>query len=82
MYTYFDKTKEVMCVIQIVDDNDVVDQKVESVMRHKSDVEGTLTTHTSTLYDKDGTTYGYSDSYVGTAQASLEKKYENTDYNS
>lgn len=36
-YTYFDKTKKVLCVIQVVEDATGSDTKLDSVMKHNSD---------------------------------------------
>ena len=33
-YTYFDHTKKMLCVIQIVDDNEAADKTYYSVMGH------------------------------------------------
>lgn len=75
--TYFDQTKEVLVVIQIVDDDDKADEEIKTVMPHKDDEVIT--------YNSEGTTYGYSDSYIGTgdgdegSQANAGKyKYDRT----
>ena len=43
-YTYFDKTKKVLCVIQVIEENTVAEKEYESVMSHKAneqvDLEG------------------------------------------
>ena len=36
-YTYFDKTKKVLCVIQVVEDATSSDTELKSVMEHKED---------------------------------------------
>lgn len=36
-YTYFDKTKQVLCVIQILDDSSDTETVSHSVMLHESD---------------------------------------------
>lgn len=36
-YTYFDKTKKVLCVIQVVEDASGSDSKLDSVMKHNAD---------------------------------------------
>ena len=38
-YTYFDKTKEVLCVIQVVEDSEAAASEGHSVMLKNSDLE-------------------------------------------
>ena len=38
-YTYFNKTKKVLCVMQVVDDSEAATKDVESVMKHPGDDE-------------------------------------------
>ncbi len=63
MYTYFDKTKEVLFVMQIVDDNDVVTEDVKSVMLHDDNTDNVGDVHPTALKVVDSTTYGFADSY-------------------
>ena len=52
-YTYFDKTREVMCVIQVIEDQTNADKIINPVMPHNKDLE-----HTSEEID-DSTYIGY-----------------------
>lgn len=38
-YTYFNKTKKVLCVMQVIDDSEAVSADLESVMKHPGDGE-------------------------------------------
>jgi len=38
-YTYFDKSREVLCVMQLVEDAEINDKNVDSVMQHPGDAE-------------------------------------------
>ena len=38
-YTYFDNTKKVLCVIQVVDERDESSADLKSVMKHKAEIE-------------------------------------------
>lgn len=68
MYTYFDKTKEVLFVMQIVDDNDVVTEDVKSVMLHDDNTDNAGNVHPTALKVVDSTTYGFADSYRPTTE--------------
>lgn len=39
MYTYFDKTRQVLCVMQVIDDNDASARDIHSVMLHRDSEE-------------------------------------------
>ena len=41
-YTYFDKTRKVLCVIQVIEENTVAEREYTSVMAHKSGEETVL----------------------------------------
>jgi len=38
-YTYFDNTKKVLCVIQIVEDTEDSEADIKSVMKHTAEIE-------------------------------------------
>lgn len=76
-YTYFDKTKKVLCVIQIVDDADVKETAKNSVMTHLDsedldayESEQATTTNTGAA----ATTMGYLDSYRTDATATTTEE--------
>lgn len=72
-YTYFDKTKKVLCVIQIVDDTDVKSTAKNSVMSHEENESLETYEAAQTTTTTDGTTAattkGYIDSYRSDATA-------------
>ena len=71
MYTYFDKTKEVLVVIQVVNDAEVANEKVKTVMGHGAN-------ETSITYTgNDGSTYKFSDSYAATAEPQTDHERDN-----
>lgn len=76
--TYFDQTKEVLVVLQIIDDDDTNIEDVKTVMGHSATE--------SILYNSDGEKYGYSDSYIGSSSsegtANPKPKYDRDSYNS
>lgn len=56
-YTYFDNTKKVLCVIQIIEESDAADVDLKSVMEHKDGEKIYATPETETEYEdslKDG----------------------------
>lgn len=62
-YTYFDKTKEVLCVIQIIDDDDSVLDAIKPVMLHDDDNTTSATTNHPFLRTDGSDNYGFSDTY-------------------
>lgn len=71
-YTYFDKTKEVLCVIQVVNDNTVTTETVQTVMGHTDG-------HAMSYVGTDNADHPYSDSYLkaGTSETDIGT-YERT----
>ena len=41
-YTYFNKTKKVLCVMQVIDDSEAATKETESVMKHLGDDESSI----------------------------------------
>jgi hypothetical protein len=64
MYTYFDNTKKVLCVIQIVEDNNASETTWKSVMSHTDKEAFEPYDEVTTKNDK-----YYIDSVVGTETA-------------
>ena len=52
-YTYFNKTKKVLCLIQIIEESKPVDAKWDTVMEHKEDNEEQIIIDEETNIDKD-----------------------------
>lgn len=62
-YTYFDQTKQVLCVIQIIEESDASDVDLKSVMEHKD---------SEKIYATSETQEKYSDSYDETVNGGNE----------
>jgi hypothetical protein len=69
-YTYFDSTKKVLCVIQIVEDSTSATEEIKSVMTHTSDPKEEFKPYTDEELAGDSTIKDnqYQDSYLTGAE--------------
>ena len=66
-YTYFDQTKKVLCVIQVVEDIDAANETITTVMGHKEGEETYITSDDVVPYDSTDNVPGVNEQYTKVA---------------